>query len=543
MEKQLYTVLSVDGGGIRGIIPIRILAEMERRLGRPISDAVDLAAGTSTGAIIVGGLTSPHPAHPDQPRFKATDLEQFYLNDGPEIFRKTPFNGLKALFRPKFDNTALKESLEKFFGDIRLDHALTSVMMTAYDIERREAVFMRHLKDNPDGDNERRWKMRDAALASSSAPTYFKPVRIRSTSAKPGGSEKDPAVMEHTLIDGGIFVNNPAVAAYIAARKVLPKDADIFIMSLGTGNATRRFPYEKAKNWGSLEWINPQADTPIISAAMDGQTSGVDAHMEFILGDRYFRLDPPLRDLKDRKLSPSDSFDDASPANIKKLQHFADRIIKENSDTIDRMVDVLRTRMEQKDLARNAEKQPPSAELIEATKPKTRRGPMEWLSDFLTGKNKAGDANKFGWNAEQLDNARHHPATTTPVTPGQGQAPASMAEQMKESETLKALARRFGERAGMKPADIEEAIQDAVAASRDHKPADMPQPKAADKGKPGPAHGKLALIAPTQGEAESGAPAVVLSLDEIAAFRRRRGEQMPPPAGDAAPLPRASSGP
>ncbi|MEM6903501.1 MAG: patatin-like phospholipase family protein, partial [Pseudomonadota bacterium] len=98
-EKQLYTVLSIDGGGIRGIIPLRVIAEIEGRLGRPISDAIDLAAGSSTGGIIAAGLTAPHPVRPDQPRFKAQDLEQFYVNDGPEIFEKKRwFAGLRSLF-------------------------------------------------------------------------------------------------------------------------------------------------------------------------------------------------------------------------------------------------------------------------------------------------------------------------------------------------------------------------------------------------------------------------------------------------------------
>ena len=94
MEKQLYTVLSIDGGGIRGIVPLRIISEIERRLGRPLTDAIDLAAGTSTGGIIAAGLSMRDPKRPDQPRYKAKDLEQFYHHDGPDIFRKGRFNYL-----------------------------------------------------------------------------------------------------------------------------------------------------------------------------------------------------------------------------------------------------------------------------------------------------------------------------------------------------------------------------------------------------------------------------------------------------------------
>ena len=476
MEKKLYTVLSIDGGGIRGVIPLRIIAEIERRLGRPISDAIDMAAGTSTGGIIAAGLSMRDPKRPDQPRFKAKDLESFYDKDGPEIFRKRPFNTVLSLFRPKYSSQPLKEALNRFFGETRLDQTLNSILLTAYDIERRESVFMRHLKNNPDGDNERRWRIRDAALSSSSAVTYFEPARVRSVSATPGGTKDDPKVREHTLVDPGLYVNNPTAAAFIAAQKEKPKDAELFVISLGTGSATRPFPYERAKRWGGIGWISPNNDVPVISVAMDGQTSLVDQNMELRLGDQYIRFDAHLRDTKDPKMSPNDAFDDASPENMVKIRHLADQIIADNGTKIDRVVEVLRARMLQKDLERATEPAPSSTELIEAARPRDTDSMFKKMASWWRDVTRATEKPtvKLGWNADELDRARHdHPPATTPVAPPERKLaactsdPDHVANQTDVKATLEALVRRYGRIAGMSTKDIEADIADALAAAKE----------------------------------------------------------------------------
>ncbi|MAJ63454.1 MAG: hypothetical protein CL558_09230 [Alphaproteobacteria bacterium] len=470
MEKQLYTVLSIDGGGIRGIVPLRIISEIERRLGRPLTDAIDLAAGTSTGGIIAAGLSMRDPKRPDQPRYKAKDLEQFYHHDGPDIFRKGRFNVLRSLFRPKYDNTALRDSLGRFFGDTRLDQTLTSIMLTAYDIERRESVLMRHLKHNPDGDNERRWKIRDAVLGSSSAPTYFKPARVRSTSATAGGTENDPAVREHTLIDGGVFMNNPSSAAYMAAVKEKPEGAEIFMMSFGTGSVTRPFQYEDAKNWGGLGWINPKNDVPIVSSSMDGQSSSADQNMEFLLGDNYIRLDAPLSHPEKKGKAPNDAFDDASPENLKKIVDFADRMIIDNSEKIDRIVDVLRARMVQKDLEREAKPDLPPSDLAESSQPRPVYGPLRQIGEWWRNMTRPPiDAKDIGWDGDKLEDARAHKSSLDERA-GKGEhfkneLTASDARLLNEREVLKALARRYGKIAGKSQKAIQQDIEDALAAA------------------------------------------------------------------------------
>ncbi|MBV6631985.1 MAG: patatin-like phospholipase family protein [Alphaproteobacteria bacterium] len=469
-DKELYTVLSIDGGGIRGILPLLVLAEIEKRLGRPISDAIDLAAGTSTGGIIAAGLTAPHPVRQDQPRFKAMDLVGFYLNDGPEIFEKGVFSRLRSLFRPKYSSAPLEASLRRFFGDTRLEDSLTSIMLTAYDIETRESVFMRHFKDHPDGNAERRWKVRDATLATSSAPTYFKPARVRSYAPKGAGSNDEPAIMEHTLVDGGIFVQNPAAAAYFAGSKEAEqRDAEMFVISLGTGSLTRAFKYEDAKRWGGLGWINPNNDVPVLNASFDAQSSAANQHMEFMLGDQFIRLEEPLRDDEDPKLSPNDAFDDASPENMAKLQRFADRMIKQNTDKIDVIVDVLKSRMHQKDLGRGPRPRP-DAELAAAVRdnePDDIRSRMKgWLRGAGLWPEEQQTPKDLGWDSNELDTRRRHDKDSDKQEPTTGRRRRTMPAEESELEALRALAHRFGQMAGKKGKDIDTEIDEALEAAR-----------------------------------------------------------------------------
>src|SRR5512140_3512850 len=97
-------VLSVDGGGIRGVIPAMVLANLERRTGRPTADLFDLIAGTSTGGIIALALTVPGPD--GKPRWTASDLAQFYVTEGPAIFHHSLVRTLETglgLLDEKYD--------------------------------------------------------------------------------------------------------------------------------------------------------------------------------------------------------------------------------------------------------------------------------------------------------------------------------------------------------------------------------------------------------------------------------------------------------
>ena len=285
-------ILAVDGGGIRGLIPALVLAEIERRSGRPVGELVDLVAGTSTGGIIACALTRPDP-------LPAIEVAAIYEEEGPKIFDRSLLKRIRSvdgLLDERYDSAGLVAALETYLGSVRLADADPPVLLTAYDIERRRAVLLRT--------GESDVSMVDAAHASSAAPTYFEPV----------------AVDGAALIDGGVFATNPAVFAYAQAGGELE-----LLASLGTGEQTRPLPLAEVRGWGQLEWVRP-----LIDVVFDGSADAVDLQLGALLGADYVRLQTPLDEA-------SDALDDASPENLAALRREAERLIAARDDEIDRL--------------------------------------------------------------------------------------------------------------------------------------------------------------------------------------------------------------
>src|SRR3954470_3840053 len=158
-------ILAIDGGGIRGLIPALVLAEIEQRTGRGIATLVDLIAGTSTGAILACALAKPSP-------LPAAEIADIYVEEGPKIFDRSLVKTITSLggnIDERYDDKGLVSALERFLGDARLGDAVVPTFVTAYDTESRTALLLRSARDGDIG-------MVQAAHASSAAPTYFEPV-------------------------------------------------------------------------------------------------------------------------------------------------------------------------------------------------------------------------------------------------------------------------------------------------------------------------------------------------------------------------------
>jgi predicted acylesterase/phospholipase RssA len=279
-------VLAIDGGGIRGLIPALVLADIETRTGRRIADLVDLIAGTSTGGIIACALAKPSP-------MPASSIAAIYEEEGPEIFSRSllrKISSVGGLTDERYSSEGLVESLERHLGDAAMKDATVPLLLTAYDTERRAIRFLRSEGEDSGA------SMVDAAHATSAAPTYFEPVRIG----------------DATLIDGGVFAINPAMCAFAEVAGTLD-----LLVSLGTGSHTRRLPYGEIKDWGQLEWARP-----VLDVVFDGGQDAVDFQLSRLIGDRYERLQTELREA-------SDDLDDASEDNLAALRREAERLIAE----------------------------------------------------------------------------------------------------------------------------------------------------------------------------------------------------------------------
>lgn len=324
---RLIKVLSIDGGGIRGIIPAVILDEIERRTGKPISKMFDLIAGTSTGGILTVGITKPDEN--GDPEYSASELIRLYEQQGKRIFpdsiwRRIP--GHILVNDEKYPSDGIEGVLKEYFGESRLAESLTDVIVTAYDIEQRTPFFFKSNKAR--NDQRYNFRIRDVARATSAAPTYFEPYKL---------PVADPSDLSeyYSLIDGGVFVNNPALSGYAeAVRQFDEPGNDFLVVSLGTGQQTRRFPHERAKDWGLAGWVRP-----LINIMFDGVCDAVDYQLKQLCcekadGPRYYRFDIELTDV-------NDDFDDASPGNLRMIKQAGMELARATSNDLDRLCELI----------------------------------------------------------------------------------------------------------------------------------------------------------------------------------------------------------
>jgi hypothetical protein len=285
-------VLAIDGGGIRGLIPALVLAEIERRTERPIAELVDMIAGTSTGGILACALGKPDP-------LPAAEIASLYVEEGPKIFDRSLLKQITSLggyLDERYSDSGLVRALERYLGDTPMTAATIPLLLTAYDTEARAIHLLRSEGEHSGA------TMVEAAHATSAAPTYFEPIQL------------DGA----TLIDGGVFATNPALVAYAEVRGKLD-----LLLSLGTGEHTRPLPYEKVKDWGQLEWARP-----VIDVVFDGGQDAVDMQLRALLPDGYVRLQTQLE-------KASDDLDDASSDNLERLREEAETLISRETALID----------------------------------------------------------------------------------------------------------------------------------------------------------------------------------------------------------------
>ncbi len=320
----MIKILSIDGGGIRGIIPAMLLAEIEKRTGRPIACLFDLIAGTSTGGILALGLSIPKA--PPAPLYAASQLLTMYERDGHRIFSRGLSHKAAAcgnLRRAKYSATGIEQVLLEYFGNSRLSDAATDVLITSYEIERSFPFFFRSAIARERSDYD--FPARAVARATSAAPTYFEPMKL------PTGTFTD----HYTLIDGGVFANNPAACALVEARTTQPDATDFLIVSLGTGELTCCLPYEQAKNWGVVRWAMPTLDVVFdgVSRTVDYQLRqllpGTSAHCK-----RYYRFQTTLD-------SHNHRLDNTSPENITGLKALACNLVERESANLDQLCEKL----------------------------------------------------------------------------------------------------------------------------------------------------------------------------------------------------------
>ena len=319
---MVIRVLSIDGGGMRGVGAAHMLAYLETQLlaaGKPgVADSFDLFVGTSTGAIIAAGLaTDGYEGHDRSP----AKLRQLYYDYGSRMFTPAlkglnPFGLMRGKYREESKGNALKEVL----GEITIGKLKRNFLATSYNIgDGPGPVFVNGGPNYPLSDRAYDslplWQV---VNASSSAPIYFDPSILTGEFVADQG------------VDGGLFANNPAMCGYVEARALFGKalaaiaQDDIIVVSFGCGQQSLRFP--SRKRWGLLQWAAPWYGMPLLEAMFDGQSATVSHQMKHLLHDRFFRFDFDLRSLGKVAL------DDARHPDLDRVKNAADASLA-TSDT------------------------------------------------------------------------------------------------------------------------------------------------------------------------------------------------------------------
>ncbi|CAH2076316.1 unnamed protein product [Thlaspi arvense] len=287
---QLVTILSIDGGGVRGIIPGTILAYLESQLQEldgeeaRLVDYFDVISGTSTGGLIAAMLTAPgkdvkggggQSLNRNLPLFAAKEIVPFYLKHSPKIFPQPRgicgwFKTLVRLVRgPKYNGKYLQKLIEGFLGETKLTQAMTNVVIPCFDIKKLQPVIFSSYPAVSHRVIDA--KLSDICISTSAAPTYFPAHRFTN-------DDNEGNKHEFNLIDGGIAANNPTLCAIGEVTKQIvkknPEMGDIspldytrfVVISLGTGSIRNQEKYDAkmASKWGLLSWVYSNGSTPIL---------------------------------------------------------------------------------------------------------------------------------------------------------------------------------------------------------------------------------------------------------------------------------------
>jgi len=372
-----FRILSLDGGGIRGVVAATMLARIEQQISVPLNQYFQLVAGTSTGSILATAIANGR---------SAKELIGVYQQKGSRIF---PYQNLWSperlglvfqygLSAPKYSDKGLVEVLKEEFKYKKLSEVkATNLLIPSYDTINREPIIFKSWRKK--FMNVPLW---EACVCSASAPAYFPAHQLirREEGKVIGGeaktivfsqqaSEDDDdynrmriditggtgrgqvrtiidyvgktrtalvdgewdvipdatstfcVVIEYSAIDGGVAANNPTACAIAEALRLGHKVEDISVLSIGTGSFSREIPLKSAQEWGAAQWA-----LPVIDVIFDA-SSDINDYIARQIIQRYLRLQFKLdRSWTGKRLS--DDMDDASQENIRNLIEAADAYIK-----------------------------------------------------------------------------------------------------------------------------------------------------------------------------------------------------------------------
>jgi predicted acylesterase/phospholipase RssA len=279
-----------------------VLAEIEKQTGHPVAELFDLIAGTDCGGMLAAMLTRPatngtaaeHRRQRESgdhmvraPKYSAQDLVDAFKQDSKQLYpsllseselvfkgvelmqqlaRHTPVGAMSSNC-PKYPGGGMEKFFSRRLEDCHLRECLTDVLVPCYEMNRRAPFFFSTQLAR--AYSHRDFPLATVARAAMACPSYFPPVRVKTK--EPGGP--------HSLVDGCLYANNPAMCAYVEAKEMCG-DADILMVSLGTGmpGFARSFDYGQSRLWNAGDWLRP-----VMHMASNGLCDTVDHQLRKLM--------------------------------------------------------------------------------------------------------------------------------------------------------------------------------------------------------------------------------------------------------------------
>ncbi|XP_057962409.1 patatin-like protein 2 [Malania oleifera] len=375
-DDQIITILSIDGGGVRGIMPGIILAFLEAELKNldnneeaRLADYFDVIAGTSTGGLITAMLTTPNPENPRLPLLAAGEIKDFYEKYSPDIFppeqkklrlsmpwydkviewvehtwsRYVVPTAVKAwdfinlvereFFCPKYEGNSLHDLIKGKTGKTRLHQTMTNVVIPAFDFKLFQPVIFSTLQAKKDDSKDA--LLSDVCIGTTAAPYFLPPYYFQNISSA--------GPREFNLVDGGVAADNPALLAVrevingiSQSRGRLSSEIDcsnILLLSLGTGSAKRDESFsvkDDANTWGLIKWLfqeeNGKKFKPLVDVFSTAMDDMVDIYMSMFF-QSFDSKDNYLRIQYDSLKYNETAVDDSSGDHLKKLESYGNDLL------------------------------------------------------------------------------------------------------------------------------------------------------------------------------------------------------------------------
>lgn len=320
--KEYYTILTIDGGGTRGLIPLTYLKYLEQQNPNGIASIFNLMGGISTGAIIVAALSKEQFDGPNSYHFTAKQISDLYRKKSPDFFSQSIFYriiSLNGLILPLFNTKKKNDFFKEQFKKSTLKNLSNHVALFAYDIKQKNIlIFCNWIKcDN----SLNQYSIADIVSGATSVMGIFAPVML---------STYDHQI-KYDIADLGLIINNPAYMTARLAAKICPDVHHYVVLSLGTGNYPEMSSNHESYHWGLYQWM-----PNLIAATTETNSQATSEYLSFFMINEISTIsDNQLPKLIYIRLNPVLDWNDAtpfatSPENLNYFEQKAYEDIKKN---------------------------------------------------------------------------------------------------------------------------------------------------------------------------------------------------------------------